>query len=255
VKLSGHAAVFNEWTRIDSREGRFLESLARGVFKKSLADNGKNRVKVLLSHGHDPELGEKPLAALEELREDSRGLYYAAALLDGVPEIVVSGLRAGLYGASFRFSVVRENFVQRPDRSAYNPDGLPERTLQEVKLYELGPTPFGAYAGATAALRSVGDAIELRTAGREEVLPRGLTAGEEPVTIRRLRKNGGVRARELLRELDRGARVEITWGASGRHLGRVLERSSETHIRAVTPSRSRHWRLPDHRTEPATWRL
>ena len=147
MRLSGHAAVFDEWARIDSaREGLFLEHIAPGAFRKTIAEN-RSRIRVLLSHGHDPEVGDRPLGPLEELREDGRGVYYEADLLDGVPPLVVSGLREGLYGASFRFSAIREEFVQRPGTSTHNPDGLPERTLREVRLHELGPTPFPAYEG------------------------------------------------------------------------------------------------------------
>ena len=250
MRLSGHAAVFNEWTRIDSvREGLFLERVSPGAFKKTIAES-RGRIRVLLSHGHDPELGDKPLGPLEELREDKRGLYYEARLLDGVPPLVVSGLREGLYGASFRFSAIREEFVQRPGTSTHNPDGLPERTLREVRLHELGPTPFPAYEGATAAARAAGEIVELRAvAGREEIFPRSFASGSDPATVRRLRADGGTRAQELLRELDRGGRVEITWGGSGRSLGRVLERPRSGRGRDYLTDKP--WRLP----EPSSWRL
>jgi hypothetical protein len=70
---------------------------------------------------------------------------------------LLPGLRAGLYGSSFRFSVIKEQFERNMPKSAYNPDGLPERTLQEVDLMELGPVTFPAYAGATAGVRSETD--------------------------------------------------------------------------------------------------
>jgi hypothetical protein len=40
---------------------------------------------------------------------------------------------------------------------ARNDHGLPERTLQEVRLFELGPCTFPAYADATAGVRSLTD--------------------------------------------------------------------------------------------------
>jgi phage head maturation protease len=39
---------------------------------------------------------------------------------------------------------------QRPGKSDYNPDGLPEITILEARLIEFGPVTFPAYAGATA---------------------------------------------------------------------------------------------------------
>jgi HK97 family phage prohead protease len=238
VRLRGHFAIFDQWTRIDSlREGKFLERIAPGAFKKTINER-REHVRVLLNHGFDPELGDRPLGPLEELREDSVGGRYEVPLLDGVPELVVSGLRAGLYGASFRFEAIREDYTHRPGRSAHNPEGLPERTLREVRLHELGPVTFPAYAGATASVRSAcGEELELRVAGRKEVLPDGLPrSGADPIPLRRLRAISTPRACELVRALEQGKRVELTWGRSD--LGRVLE------TRAQRP-RSRRFRDRD----------
>jgi hypothetical protein len=52
---------------------------------------------------------------------------------------------------------VREDFVSRPRGGDHNPNGFPERTLQEVRLMELGPVTFGAYPEATSGVRSMTD--------------------------------------------------------------------------------------------------
>jgi hypothetical protein len=70
---------------------------------------------------------------------------------------LIPGLQAGLYGASFRFAVMQEEFDSKPKRSDHNPTGLPERTITEAKVREFGPVTFPAYAGATAGLRSMTD--------------------------------------------------------------------------------------------------
>lgn len=153
--LFGHFAKFNEWTRIDSVfEGTFMERIAPGSFAKTF-DEGRSRIT--LNHGHDPDLGDKPIAAPEILREDAEGAYYEAKLLEGVPPLVVSGLRAGQYGASFRFRVTREDLERKTKASDHNPDALPERTIREVELFEFGPVTYPAYAGATAGVRSLTD--------------------------------------------------------------------------------------------------
>jgi HK97 family phage prohead protease len=253
VKLAGHAAVFGAWTTIDSaREGRFREMVAPGAFKKTIAEN-RDRVRVLLSHGHDPQLGDRPLGPLEELREDPRGLWYSVPLLDGVPELVTSGLRAGLYGASFRFAAVREEFTQRPARSEANPDRLPERVLKEVKLFELGPCTWPAYQGATAGVRATGETLELRAVGREEVFPSGLGSGSTPGTIRRLRRDGSAHARELLRALERGETVSLTWGGGIEVRGHIVG-GAKREASWRLPSRGETRRLNRREPEP-TWRL
>jgi hypothetical protein len=56
-----------------------------------------------------------------------------------------------MYGASHRFSVLREDIVEKPEPSPSNPRGLQERTVKEARLIpEFGPVTFPAYAGATA---------------------------------------------------------------------------------------------------------
>lgn len=153
--LFGHFARFNEWTEIDSWiEGRFMERFAPGAFKKTLREQ---KPKVLFQHGRDSQLGDKPLGDLREVREDDEGAYYEVDLFDGIPDLVMDGLRAGAYGASFRFSVVREDRNEKPGASEHNPEGIPERTVKEAQVREFGPVTFPAYEGATAGVRSLTD--------------------------------------------------------------------------------------------------
>ena len=70
---------------------------------------------------------------------------------------LIPGLEAGVYGTSFRFKVIREHVVQSPERSYYNEHALPERTIREARVFELGPVTFRAYAGASAGVRSPTD--------------------------------------------------------------------------------------------------
>jgi hypothetical protein len=70
---------------------------------------------------------------------------------------LVPGLRAGVYGASFRFTVTNDHRNVRPRRSAYNPEGLVERTILAADVLEMGPVTWAAYAGATAGIRSLTD--------------------------------------------------------------------------------------------------
>jgi HK97 family phage prohead protease len=158
--LTGHFAVFDQWTEIASSwEGNFMERLSPGSFKKTFTEN-RDGMRVLLNHGKDPQLGNKPIASIETLREDATGAYYEAPLLDGLDPLVMSGLRAGAYGASFRFKVMREDPMNEdPGVSTSNPKGLPERTIREAQVMEFGPVTFPAYAGATAGVRSITDLI------------------------------------------------------------------------------------------------
>jgi hypothetical protein len=155
--LFGHFARFNEWTEINSMwEGNFMERFVPGAFKKTLRE-GRDRLRVLFQHGQDPEIGDKPIAAINDVREDEEGAFYEAFLFDGLPPLIMDGLRARQYGASFRFAVLREEWVDEPEASDDNPHGLPERTVKEARVPEFGPVTFPAYEGATAGVRSFTD--------------------------------------------------------------------------------------------------
>lgn len=156
--LFGHFAVFNRWTEIDSWfEGNFMERIAPGAFKKTFKEQ-RQSMRLLLNHGRDPEIGDKPIGAIKVLREDDEGGYYEADLFDGLSQLVLDGLRADQYGASFRFRVVREEFNEDPGTSEDNPKGIAERTIKEMQVFEFGPVTFPAYSEASAGVRSLTDA-------------------------------------------------------------------------------------------------
>jgi HK97 family phage prohead protease len=160
--LEGHFAVFNEWTEIDSIfEGTFMERIAPGAFKKTFKEQ-RDSIRCLFQHGMDFNIGDKPLGPVDALEEDKEGARYEVPLLDtSYVRDILPGLEAKLYGASFRFRVIREDFNEEPDPSDENPRGLPERTITELECREFGPVTFPAYPGATAQVRSVTDQFVL----------------------------------------------------------------------------------------------
>ena len=149
---------FNTFYEIDSWwEGRFLERTVRGAFKKTIAENRGN-VKVLYDHGHDAQIGNKVLGAIEDLREDGDSPVGVVPLFDTLyNRELLPGLEAGVYGSSFRFRVIQDAWNDEPGRSEHNPDGIPERTITEIRLFEFGPVTFPANPDATAGVRSLTD--------------------------------------------------------------------------------------------------
>lgn len=146
---------FGTWYEIDSFwEGKFLERTQRGAFKKTIKENGSN-VKVLFNHGFDFHIGDKVLGVPEVLEEREDSPHLEAGLLDtSYNRDLEPGLRAGAYGSSFMFEVLEEKWSQEPEKSDHNPDGLPERTITQVRLFEAGPVTWPANPDATASLRS-----------------------------------------------------------------------------------------------------
>jgi len=89
-----------------------------------------------------------PLGTITKLREDDHGLYVEARLADNwliqpVRDAIASG---AIDGMSFRFQVIKEAWDDRGP--------VPVRTLEEVKLMELGPVVFPAYESTTVGVRS-----------------------------------------------------------------------------------------------------
>jgi HK97 family phage prohead protease len=171
--LFGHFAVFNRWTEINSwYEGRFLERIMPGAFARTFTERG-DKIRVLYDHGHDPSIGNKPLAAPRVLREDAIGAYYEAELFEAsYVDDLMPALRAGQLGASFRFAVRAEEWIEPERASKHNPDKLPERSILDIENYEFGPVTFPAYDSATAGVRSGSDQFIERLLKNEEVLAR-----------------------------------------------------------------------------------
>jgi phage head maturation protease len=145
-------ALFNRWTEINSAtEGHFLERISPGAFRKSIKENLVN-IRATLSHGKDPALGGTVLGTVESIQEEPHAASALVSLFRSVPDLLVDGLRAGVYGASFRGASVKERVDYRPPQSDYNPEGLPEVTRQEIRLQDIGPTPFAAYLGTGVTL-------------------------------------------------------------------------------------------------------
>lgn len=167
LTLDGYGAVFGSPTRIDSWEGMFDEEIARGAFKKSLAE----RTPVLqFDHGRHPMVGSIPLGSFETLSEDADGLHVVARLHDNwLVQPVRDAIKSkAIPGMSFRFSVVKDEWRTadgkpvKPDdvsrllwsADASDPTSILKRTLREVKLYEVGPVVFPAYADTSVGVRS-----------------------------------------------------------------------------------------------------
>jgi HK97 family phage prohead protease len=166
LTFRGYAAVFNEATVIDSWEGKFEEKIAPGAFKKSL----RERTPVFqFDHGTHPMVGSIPLGPIKEAREDDKGVYVEARLHDNwLTQPVRDGIASGsINGMSFRFEVMQDRWTDQAGTVLNDPEeimariygpsegGLLIRTLIQLKSREMGPVVFPAYAGTTAAVRSV----------------------------------------------------------------------------------------------------
>jgi HK97 family phage prohead protease len=147
---------FDTWYEIDSWwEGRFLERTKKGAFKRTIKSQGAAGIKVLFNHGRDMQIHQKVLGVASVLEERDTSPYMEVPLLDtSYNRDLVPGLEAGAYGSSFMFEVIGESWNREPGAADHNPEGLPERTITEIKLFEAGPVTWPANPDATAGLRS-----------------------------------------------------------------------------------------------------
>lgn len=167
--MFGHFARFEQWNEIESwYEGRFIERLVPGAFAKTFKDimQGRSRAISQYDHGYDPYFGSSSLGPFEALREEDQGPYYEVPLLDAdynhdrlIPMLgglTIDGRSFGsVLGASYRFRVRKEEWVDPKKATDWNPERLPERTIREVTFYEAGPVAFPADQMATSGVRSV----------------------------------------------------------------------------------------------------
>lgn len=211
LTLDGYAAVFNRETVIDSWEGRFREKIAPGAMKKSFRENPP---RVQFDHGHHPLIGSIPIGSVESVREEvdpvlapEGGAHIIARMHDNwltqpVRDAIASG---SVDGMSFRFSVVREEWHDYTGKRITDEDALrgelrrtwmedvPNeellvRTLKELRVPELGPVVWPAYAETSVGVRSQMISIDLSRLGDPEernklaqaVLMADRADGEEP---------------------------------------------------------------------------
>lgn len=153
--LEVNFSIFNRFYRIDSFwEGTFLERTEPGAFKKTISERGM-QTKILFNHGMDFNIGDKVLSTPELIEERKDSPYLEGPLFDtSYNRDLLPGLRAGAYGSSFAFEVIRDEWNNEPEKSEENPDGIPERTIKEVRLFEAGPVTWPANPDATSSIRS-----------------------------------------------------------------------------------------------------
>lgn len=143
-------------------EGRFIEHTSPGAFKKTIAEakrsDGRYSTKVMYNHGSDFHIGDKLLSVPDFLAEVNSDGYHGPELEGDLFDTsynrdLLPVLRAGGYGSSFMFEVIREKWDNEPEASETNPEGLPERTVEEVRLFEAGPVTWPASPTASAGMR------------------------------------------------------------------------------------------------------
>lgn len=174
--LDGYGAVFPRTvgdredpatTLIDSWEGTFLEQCAPGCFKKSLRER---KPRMQFDHGRHPLIGSIPIGTYDDgfPTEEPEGLHCLGRLMENwLVEPVREAIAAkAIDGMSFRFTVVRDEWYDAGGKRVTDPRTVAEmiwrvpeegpllRINREVKIPEVGPVVWPAYATTSVDVRS-----------------------------------------------------------------------------------------------------
>lgn len=152
-KLAGYAIVYDA----DSHDlGGFVERVAPTALKRSLdaAAAGDLSIYALWSHDSSQPLGSTRSGKLA-LASDDTGLSFELATTR-FNAMQLDAARDGDLQMSFGFIVRQDSWVQRDD-------GVYERTLIDVDLFEVSPVISPAYPDTTAGLRSLESWKEARS--------------------------------------------------------------------------------------------
>ncbi|WP_422659108.1 HK97 family phage prohead protease [Paenibacillus sp. EC2-1] len=143
--LAGYVVKFNQRSHLIW--GEFYERVAKGAFLRSLQES---TIKALWNHRTDFVLGSTKNSTLR-LHEDSTGLRFEIDLPNNTwgKDAYESVQRGDVDGMSFGFRVRKDAWQYMKDEDVY------ERTLLEVDLFEVSPTPFPAYPDSEANQRSI----------------------------------------------------------------------------------------------------
>ncbi|BAU28966.1 prohead peptidase [Aneurinibacillus soli] len=136
----------------------FREKVRKGAFDKSLR---KSIIKALWNHNSDLVLGSTKNRTLR-LWEDDMALRFELDLPNTTwgKDAAESIRRGDVDGVSFGFEVVKDEWD-------YDDPSDVIRTLIEVNLYEISPTPFPAYPDSSVDMRSAKRTFERFTASRD----------------------------------------------------------------------------------------
>jgi hypothetical protein len=181
--LVGYPIVYDQWTEINGWEGRFLERVAPGAVTKTLKDRN-GTLPLLFDHGMDPQIGNKPLGKLSVLESRAYGLYIEAPLDEtSYNADLRASLKSGaLDGMSFRMTVTRDDTELPDEATDHNPDRLEERTLREIKLFEVSVVMFPAYEATMAGVRGEQAYTIYNQARKVDAAPPGTSTVDTPPT-------------------------------------------------------------------------
>lgn len=163
VEIDGYVNAVERLSKtLTDRNGKFVERICKGAFRKAL--ERAEDVRILLNHNWDKDLGGTADGNLE-LEEDSIGLHARTIISD--EEVVKKARRGDLVGWSFGFS----------DRKVENGEekGLTLRAVKDLDLYEVSlidRSKIPAYDGTLVSVRTADESKSINVSDVTEASTR-----------------------------------------------------------------------------------
>lgn len=147
--IEGYASVFDSWSEELGGNSPFRERVVKGAFEETIQNDD---IRALFNHDPNYVLGRNKAGTLT-LEEDDKGLKVRIVPPDTqwAKDLLVSIKRGDITQMSFGFTVIL-------DRWSYE-DNIDVRELLKVKLYDVSPVTFPAYAQTECGVRSLVDVI------------------------------------------------------------------------------------------------
>lgn len=139
--IDGHAAVFNQTADL----GWFRETVKPGAFRKTIVEDD---IRALFNHNPDYVLGRNTADTLS-LTEDEQGLRVRIVPPDTqlARDLMTSIRRGDISQASI-------GFYARGYEITRSEDGVWDRALTDIMLFDVSPVTYPAYEGTDMSVRS-----------------------------------------------------------------------------------------------------
>lgn len=148
--IEGYASVFDSWSEELGGNSPFREKVVKGAFEETIQIDD---IRALFNHDPNYVLGRNKAGTLT-LEEDEKGLKVRIVPPDTTwaKDLLVSIKRGDITQMSFGFTVIL-------DRWSYE-DNIDVRELLKVKLFDVSPVTFPAYAQTECGIRSMFDIMK-----------------------------------------------------------------------------------------------
>jgi HK97 family phage major capsid protein/HK97 family phage prohead protease len=147
LTVSGYVNKTGQLSEVLGSTKKFVEKIAKGAFAQAV--NNAKEIDFLAEHDSKKILSSTRNGSLQ-LREDSQGLYMEATIVPtsygtDTYELIKSGIFQNM---SFGFRTIRDSWKALGN-------GLHERTIEEMELFEVSVVKNPAYSQSTIVARGI----------------------------------------------------------------------------------------------------